>query len=411
MLSNRIETDINECENNEIEQTCPNGCENLPGSYRCLENNIEAETIPPPIDGLFEASTPKQHPNAPLKACGDGLKLDESNVCVDINECNELDTGCEICMNTFGAYHCMCPDGFEINSDGKTCRDIDECTTYSDYEYDDNIPNSKSICSHVCINTVGSFVCKCPAKFHLKDDNRTCERDFCRHLNDIDAGRKKCSHDCIDDDSGYQCKCPDNMDLDMDEKTCISLTIENVDVDADVDHCAQNNGNCSDVCNVVNGDVVCSCFDGFELGDDGKRCQRTSICAANNGGCEQICNAETNRCECFPGFETFDDGKTCHDSNECLLKNGGCAQQCVNTVGGFDCECFDGYTKDAESGDCIDVDECQLSNGYCDDKCINTQGSFYCSCRPGFQLSNQKQCVDISKCLKSGKLLMLIICN
>lgn len=357
-----------------------------------MEDNTDAEKILPTENGNIVA-TVNPHPNAPLKTCGDGLVLDASNNCIDINECQELDTGCEYCENTFGSYHCTCPEGFEIHNDQRTCRDIDECTTLADYEYEDNVPTGKSICSHECVNTIGSFLCKCPPKYHLTDDKRTCERDFCRHLNDIDTNRTKCSHDCVDDANGYQCKCPANMDLDVDGKTCVSLTIESTDID----YCEQNNGNCSDVCNVINGEAVCSCDDGFELGEDGKRCQRISICATNNGGCEQICNAVTNRCECYPGFETFDDGKTCNDSNECLLNNGGCVQKCTNTVGGFECGCFEGYVNDPETGDCIDVDECQTKNGYCDYKCTNTQGSYFCSCREGFQILNGHQCVDTSE--------------
>lgn len=90
-----------------------------------------------------------------------------------------------------------------MNSDEKTCRDIDECTTLSDYEYDENIPTAKSICSHQCINTLGSYVCKCPLNFHLRDDKRTCEQDFCRNLGDISSNKTKCSHDCVDDGNKF----------------------------------------------------------------------------------------------------------------------------------------------------------------------------------------------------------------
>lgn len=93
----------------------------------------------------------------------------------------------------------MCPDGFELNGDEKTCRDIDECTTLSDYEYEDNVPTARSICSHECVNTLGSYLCKCPLNFHLRDDKRTCEQDFCRHLGDVASNKTKCSHDCVDD--------------------------------------------------------------------------------------------------------------------------------------------------------------------------------------------------------------------
>lgn len=102
-------------------------------------------------------------------------------------------------------------------------RDVDECTAYAEYDYDENRSVSKSICSHECINTVGSYICKCPENFHLLDKQR-CEQDLCRHLGDIASNKTKCSHDCIDETDGYHCKCPDGMVLQTDQKTCIGVS-------------------------------------------------------------------------------------------------------------------------------------------------------------------------------------------
>lgn len=135
------------------------------------------------------------------------------------------------------------------------------------------------------------------------------------------------------------------MSLASDEHTCVSE-----------DFCATANGGCSDTCNVINGQVQCSCQDDAELDVDGRTCRRKNICSLSpNGGCAHICNVELNACECNPGFETFDDGKTCHDLNECLQNNGGCAQQCINSEGDFRCTCFDGFIEDIETGECKDI--------------------------------------------------------
>lgn len=106
--------DINECERSNI---CPNECENTIGSYRCFDDNPEVEIIPTNAD-----VSPTTEFNAPVKACGDGLRLDDSNNCVDIDECSEGNTGCEYCQNTVGGFQCTCSDGFELNNDEKTCR-------------------------------------------------------------------------------------------------------------------------------------------------------------------------------------------------------------------------------------------------------------------------------------------------
>ena len=40
----------------------------------------------------------------------------------DVNECALNAAGCDhICVNTGGSYQCDCEDGFELQSDGKTC--------------------------------------------------------------------------------------------------------------------------------------------------------------------------------------------------------------------------------------------------------------------------------------------------
>lgn len=36
--------------------------------------------------------------------------------------CNGVDHGCEFkCVSTEGSYHCVCPEGQQLQADGKTC--------------------------------------------------------------------------------------------------------------------------------------------------------------------------------------------------------------------------------------------------------------------------------------------------
>ncbi|XP_075055508.1 prolow-density lipoprotein receptor-related protein 1 [Mixophyes fleayi] len=93
--------------------------------------------------------------------CGDGS--DELNCFV--NEClNKRMSGCsQECEDLKIGFKCRCRPGFRLKDDGKTCVDIDECTT--------TYP-----CSQKCINTIGSFRCLCVEGYEMRlNDTTSCK--------------------------------------------------------------------------------------------------------------------------------------------------------------------------------------------------------------------------------------------
>ncbi|KAM9664148.1 low-density lipoprotein receptor-related protein 2 [Trichechus inunguis] len=86
---------------------------------------------------------------------------DESPVC-NQESCSENNAGCthQCIQGPFGA-ECLCPLGFLLGNDSKTCEDINEC-------------DFPGFCSQHCHNVRGSFRCWCDAGYILEGDGRTC---------------------------------------------------------------------------------------------------------------------------------------------------------------------------------------------------------------------------------------------
>ena len=66
---------------------------------------------------------------------------------MDLDECAADPALCRggSCVNTPGSFHCRCPAGHELTEAGTQCKDIDECSLTS------------GVCSHgACENMLGS---------------------------------------------------------------------------------------------------------------------------------------------------------------------------------------------------------------------------------------------------------------
>ncbi|XP_069771809.1 matrilin-2-like, partial [Narcine bancroftii] len=88
----------------------------------------------------------------------------QTKIC-DTDLCGVTGHGCEqICINTPGSFICKCKDGFILNNDQKTCRKIDHCNL------------GEHGCEHDCVNTGTSYVCRCRSGFTLNPDGKTCRQ-------------------------------------------------------------------------------------------------------------------------------------------------------------------------------------------------------------------------------------------
>lgn len=83
----------------------------------------------------------------------------------------------QICRDDDGIVFCQCRDGYTLNGDGKTCKDINECAL----DLDNVCPEDGTVCH----NTVGSYKCVpirkrdvgrgCPPGFKRNDVNQVCD--------------------------------------------------------------------------------------------------------------------------------------------------------------------------------------------------------------------------------------------
>ncbi|XP_051803642.1 hemicentin-1 [Acanthochromis polyacanthus] len=90
-------------------------------------------------------------------ACQQGFEA-RAGRCLDINECEVRDTCQHECMNTPGSHRCLCPAGYRLMANGKTCQDIDECLEQ----------NIQCGANRMCFNMRGSYQCidtPCPPNY------------------------------------------------------------------------------------------------------------------------------------------------------------------------------------------------------------------------------------------------------
>ncbi|XP_021098568.1 hemicentin-1 [Heterocephalus glaber] len=157
--------DINECE--QVPKPCAHQCSNTPGSFKCVcppgqhllgDGKSCAGLERLPHYGTQYSSynlarfSPVRHNRQPQqhyrqyshlyssyseyrnsrtsfsrtrrtirKTCPEGSEAIH-DTCVDIDECQNRDTCQHECQNTIGSYQCICPPGYQLMLNGKTCQ-------------------------------------------------------------------------------------------------------------------------------------------------------------------------------------------------------------------------------------------------------------------------------------------------
>ncbi|XP_040599981.1 epidermal growth factor-like protein 6 isoform X2 [Mesocricetus auratus] len=154
--------DVNEC--GAKPRPCQHRCVNTHGSYKCF--CLSGHMLLPDATCSHSRTCARTNcqysceetEEGPRCVCpSSGLRLGPNGrVCLDIDECASRKAVCPYnrrCVNTFGSYYCKCHIGFELKyvSRRYDCVDINECAL-----------NTHMCSLHAnCLNTPGSFKCKC----------------------------------------------------------------------------------------------------------------------------------------------------------------------------------------------------------------------------------------------------------
>ncbi|XP_020835582.1 adhesion G protein-coupled receptor E5 isoform X2 [Phascolarctos cinereus] len=151
------------------------------------------------------------------------------NNCQDVNECApSMNISCgqnADCVNTNGGYHCACNPGYALPSGKETfpnatmnnCQDEDECQL------------EPLICEPrgLCINNLGSYICKCKPGFAKSNKNQIKD---CIDVNEcappirISCGQNA---DCVNTEGSYHCTCSPGYALPSGEGTFPNATMNN----------------------------------------------------------------------------------------------------------------------------------------------------------------------------------------
>ncbi|KAJ0003972.1 hypothetical protein NQD34_010186 [Periophthalmus magnuspinnatus] len=205
------------CENSETDYFCycADGYILDEDGYSCKPDPL-SQTTPPKLSSDSAGPTEQPHlkevcvdmgcaydcvetPRGVRCICPPGYQMgSDGRECKDVDECKQEPCQ-QVCVNSPGTFHCSCHPGYQQDDEGE-CVDVDECL-------------DENSCEGSCENTIGSFSCQCTPGYELSSDGECSDVDECTY-------EPPCQQQCLNFLGGYQCYCDEGFDLESDGFTC-----------------------------------------------------------------------------------------------------------------------------------------------------------------------------------------------